>query len=116
MSIQCTYSYKEWSEILKLLYRVKESKTTSVISLYGIKKVIAREDTNDIGQTGNSIQSIDSALSNIRHKLGQNSEIVHITISLETNIYHLIKRVRRRNKKPKRFTSKMFKHKYHPPL
>ena len=116
MSIQCTYSYKEWSETLKLLYRAKESKTNSVISLYGIKKLIAREDTNDIGQTGNSIQSIESAINHIRHKLGQNPEIVHITISLETNIYHFIERIKRRDKKYKRFTRKNFKHSHYPPL
>jgi hypothetical protein len=99
MSNSRTYSYKQWYKILKLLQRAKKSKTISVASLSGLEKIITQNDQQDIGQSGNSIKTIDSAISDIRHQIEQCSEMPQISILLDDNIYHLIDKLIRRSTK-----------------
>ncbi|MEY3471049.1 MAG: hypothetical protein RLZZ223_399 [Candidatus Parcubacteria bacterium] len=96
MSIPCEYSLKEWNITLSLLQRAKDSKRESVGTFSGFRKIEAQKDTNDIGQTGNSIRTIDLAISQIRHSIEQENESDHIVILLDINMYHLIERLRRR--------------------
>ena len=90
------YSIKEWIITLNLLQRAKESKKQSVENFSGFRKIQAQRDTNDIGQTGNSIRTIDLAIRKIRHSIEQENESDHIVILLDINMYHLIERLRRR--------------------
>jgi hypothetical protein len=99
MSILCTYLYEEWNIALTLLQRAKKSKNISVASLSGLEKIIAQNDQRDIGQSGNSINTIDSAISDIRHQIEQSSNIPQISIFLDDNIYYLIDKLMRRNTK-----------------
>jgi len=107
MSTTRTYSYKQWCKILKPLQRAKESKTISVSSLSGFEKITAQNDQIDIGQSGNSINTIDSAINEIRHKLEQCSEMSQISILLDDNIYYLIDKLMRRNTKLARPTTRV---------
>jgi len=102
MSIPCKYSKKNWENILTLLQRARGSKSQSVERYYGFRKREAQKDTNDIGQTGNSIRTIDLAISQIRHSIEQENESDHIMILLDINMYHLIERLRRRKLKLKK--------------
>jgi hypothetical protein len=96
MTIPCTFSRKNWENILNLLYRAKESKMQSVESFSGFRKIEAQKDINDIGQTGSSTRTIDSAIRNIRHKIEQIQQENKIIILLDPNMYHLIERLKRR--------------------
>jgi conjugal transfer/entry exclusion protein len=107
MSTSCTYSYKQWCKILKLLQRAKKSKTISVASLSGFKKIITQNDQQDIGQSGNSINTIDSAISQIRHQIDQYSNMPQISILLDDNIYYLIDKLMRRSTKLARPTTRI---------
>ena len=96
MSISCTYSKKNWENILTLLQRARNSKSKSVEEYYGFRKREAQKDTNDIGKTGNSIRTIDLAINQIRHSIEKENESDNIMILLDINMYHLIERLRRR--------------------
>lgn len=109
MSIPCEYSLKEWNITLSLLQRAKDSKKESVETFSGFRKIEAQRDTKDIGQTGNNIKTIDLAIGQIRHEIGQKSREDKILILLDLNMYHLIERLRRRKfklNKPKRQSKK----------
>jgi len=96
MSIPCEYSKKDWESILKLLQRVRGYKKEAVVKLSGFDKREAQKYTRVMGQTGNSIGKIESAIRNISHEIERTQQRDTITISLDLNIYYLIERLRLR--------------------